>query len=259
MGAKVAHEVGSHSFSHIDFSPRTSDDDLVQREIEACLAVMKPLGLRLRSLVYPYNNMGHAYHALLHRYGIIAVRHRDDRIRLSYPERSPAGVYKIYESMNLRSASYYHYRDKAELFISHAIERGAAYHLWFHPSDPSEVFRNEFSQILKIIQREREAGNLWAATMADLAAYCEARERISVQSKTENNTRTIEVRSVLDTQKYGTPEVTLVVRTQAAPKRVQRETGNTVETLAPSAMRFENSGGLVLNVPAVNQTLHLSF
>lgn len=257
--AKVGHEVGSHSFSHIDFSPRTSDDDLVKREIEACLDVMKPLGLRLRSLVYPYNNMGHAYHGLLHQYGIIAVRHRDDKVRLSYPERSPTGVYKIYESMNLRSANYYHYRDKAELFIAQAIERGASYHLWFHPSDPAEVFRNEFSEILGIIQREREAGNLWTATMGDLAAYCEARERITLQSKTEDNTTTIEMRSTLDTQKYGTPEVTLVVRSHATPKRVQRKIGDTVETLSAASVRLENNGTLVLNVPAVNQTLDLSF
>src|SRR5215469_5559833 len=116
--AKVAHELGSHSFSHVDFSPQTSNRELIRREMEETLAVMTPFGITLKSLVYPFNLMGHSYQDLLYQFGIIAVRHRDDRIRLSYPERTAPGVYKIYESMNLRSPKFYNYGDKAELFIS---------------------------------------------------------------------------------------------------------------------------------------------
>ena len=187
IGAKVPHEVGSHSFSHIDFSPQTSDRELVRMEMQESLAAIAPFRLRLRSLVYPFNHMGHSYHDLLHQFGIIAVRHRDEKVRLSYPERSAAGVYKIYESMNLRSSNHYDYRDKAELFIDHAIQHRLAYHLWFHPSDPRKVFQKEFREILRTIQQQREAGNVWVATMGDLASYCEARECISLQSKTEKD------------------------------------------------------------------------
>ncbi|MFZ0868406.1 MAG: polysaccharide deacetylase family protein [Candidatus Sulfotelmatobacter sp.] len=259
MRAKVGHEVGSHSFSHIDFSPQTSNPELVEREIEECLAAMAPLGLKLRSLVYPFNHMGHSYHDLLHKFGIIAVRHRDERIRLSYPERSASGVYKIYESMNLRSANRYHYRDKAELFIDHAEEQGASYHLWFHPSDPRSVFQKEFYEILQIIQRQREAGNIWVATMGDLASYCEARECISLQSKSERDQRTIQIRSSLNTEKYGIPEVTLVVPAKTMPKRIRRQIGATSLETAPDAECTRRNGALILNVPAVTQTITLSF
>ena len=259
IGTKVAHEIGSHSFSHIDFSARTSDRELVRREMEGCLAAMAPFGLKLRSLVYPFNKMGHSYHDLLHQFGVVAVRHRDDRIRLTYPERSASGVYKIYESMNLRSARYYNYRDKVELFIAHAIENGAAYHLWFHPSDPRSVFEKEFYEVLQIIQRQREAGNVWAATMGDLASYCEARERIQVQSKKEKDKRTLEIQSTLDTDKYGIPDVTLVLPAQTAPKRIRRQIGSTIEELGADAVSSKRSGSLILNVPAVTQTITISF
>jgi peptidoglycan/xylan/chitin deacetylase (PgdA/CDA1 family) len=259
IGARVAHEIGSHSFSHIDFSSQTSNRELVKREIEECLAAMAPFGLRLRSLVYPFNRMGHAYHDLLHRFGIIVVRHRDEAIRLSYPERSASGVYKIYESMNLRSADHYHYRDKAELFIARAVEQGASYHLWFHPSDPRAVFQKEFYEILRIIQQQREAGNVWVATMGDLASYCEARECISLQSKTEKDQRTFQIQSSLDTDKYGTPDVTLVVPAGTMPKRIRREIGGTVAEPRPDAVCARRNGRLILNVPAVTQTITLSF
>ncbi len=256
--AKVGHEIGSHSFSHIDFSPQTSNRELVRRELEQCLAVMRPLGLKLRSLVYPFNSMGHCYHDLLHEFGVIAVRHRDDKIRLSYPERSSPGVYKIYESMNLRSASYYTYRDKAELFIDAAIEGGSAYHLWFHPSDPHSVFQTEFSGILQIIQRQREAGNVWAVTMGDLASYCEARECVTVHSSTVEGKRILEIRSSLDTEKYGTPEVTLVIPEESMPRYIRQRVGGTMTELRPGRECTRRNGSLILNLPAISQTVALS-
>jgi len=259
IGAKVPHEIGSHSFSHIDFSPQTSDRELVKREMEECLAVMAPLGLRLRSLVYPFNHMGHAYHDLLHQFGVIAVRHRDEKVRLSYPERSAAGVYKIYESMNLRSSNHYDYRDKSELFLDHAIQHGMAYHLWFHPSDPRTVFQKEFCEILQTIQRQREAGHVWVATMGDLASYCEARECISLRSTTGKDERTLHIQSSLDTNKYGIPEVTLVVPSNARPKRIQRKVGDALLGASPDAVCAQRNDTFILNLPAVTQTVTLSF
>lgn len=257
--AKVAHEIGSHSFSHIDFSPHTSNRELVKSEIEECRAVMGSHGLQLRSLVYPFNNMGHAYHDLLYQCGIIAVRHRDTRIRLSYPERSPTGVYKIYESMNLRSTDHYHYRDKAEMFITHALEQGTAYHLWFHPSDPRSVFQNEFAAILEIIQQLREAGSVWTATMGNLAAYCEARERTTVQSRNENGIRTLEIQSALDTGKYGIPDLTLTMPAQTMPKTICCHIDGISTELKPDLICSQKNGTLSLNVLAANQTITLSF
>lgn len=257
--AKVAHEIGSHSFSHIDFSPQASDPELVRREIEECRSVMKLYGLQLRVLVYPFNNMGHVYHDLLHKHGIIAVRHRDAKIRLSYPERSPSGVYKIYESMNLRSTDRYHYRDKAQLFIAHAVEQGAAYHLWFHPSDPQSVFQKEFADILEIIGRLREAGSVWTATMGDLASYCEGRERTTVRSIVENSTRGLEVQSAIDTEKYGVPEITLTMPAQAAPKSIRSDIGGTSKELKPELISSYSNGRLILNILAANQTITLTF
>jgi peptidoglycan/xylan/chitin deacetylase (PgdA/CDA1 family) len=259
VGAKVAHEVGSHSFSHIDFSPQTSDRELVKREIEESVAAMSPFGIKLRSLVYPFNRMGHSYHDLLHQFGIIAVRHRDERIRLSYPERGTSGVYKIYESMNLRSTDFYNYRDKADLLIAHAVQHGAAYHLWFHPSDPRSVFQKEFYEILRIIQIQREAGTIWVATMGDLASYCEARESLTIQSETEKDKRTLRIRGSLNADKYGIPDVTLVMPAKAMPMSIQRQIGSTSERLTPHAVCAIKNDKLVLNVPAVTQTIVLSF
>src|SRR5438477_6735930 len=135
LGSSVHHEIGTHSFSHIDFSPACSDPILVRRELEESAIAMQRFGVSPKSLVYPFNRMGHAYHDLLSELSITAVRHRDQRIRLSYPERMPSGVYKFYESMNLRRAKHYDYLDKVKIFMANAMARSAALPLGFHASD----------------------------------------------------------------------------------------------------------------------------
>src|SRR5205814_7334150 len=120
-----------HSFSHIDFSPDTSTPELVERELNACNKAMHPFGVRPRSLVFCFNHTGYQHLDLLSRLGITAVRHRDSRVRLTYPERTASGVYRLYESMNLRLTSRYNYADKARIFIDEAIRRGLADPLCF--------------------------------------------------------------------------------------------------------------------------------
>jgi polysaccharide deacetylase len=257
--AKVDHEVGSHTFSHIDFSARTSNTDLVRQEIEACVSAMNAVGLPLKSLVYPFNNMGHSYLDLLHGLGVIAVRHRDSAVRLSYPERTPAGVYKIYESMNLRSAKRYEYRDKVEIFLDRAAERTAAYHLWFHPSDPRDVFENEFRQILEIIARERASGTVWVATMGELASYCEARENLTLQATTEGATTTLSMTSTLKSNTYGTPIVTLTLPARAKPRAIARRFGHGTEDLKIDDVCVLRGDTLIIDVPAQSQTVTLRF
>ncbi len=209
--SNVPHEIATHSFSHVDFSPGNSDDKLIIREIEECIKVMVPLGLKPKSLVFPFNKMGYSYLDVLSDLGITSVRHRDAKVRLSYPVRTRSGVYKIYESMNLRSTRYYDYVDKAKVFVEEAAKRHAVYHLWFHPSDTTSVFENEFHSIIKYICDEREKGLVWIATMSELAAYCEARESVNLQVQKNNNEIKIFIDSSLDRQKYGDQEISLII------------------------------------------------
>src|SRR5258706_4985083 len=75
VDAKTRHEIGTHTFSHINFSTRCSTSDLVHEEIHACAEAMRPFGGTPRSLVFPHNIMGYPYLPLLPADGIVAVRH----------------------------------------------------------------------------------------------------------------------------------------------------------------------------------------
>jgi peptidoglycan/xylan/chitin deacetylase (PgdA/CDA1 family) len=224
LGSKVRHELGSHSFSHISFLAENSTPDLVEQELAQCQAAMSPFHLSARSLVYPYNQMGHHYDSVLAKFGISCVRHRDPFVRLSYPERLPSGLYKLYESMNLRRATHYDYIEKARMFLDESMKRYAAYHLWFHPSDPTEVFEHEFRGIIQHMAQLRREGKLWVTTMGALAAYCEAREQSTLNVQRNGDQLNITLRSNYDVDRYGKTVLTLRVTSDTRLSECQLRT-----------------------------------
>jgi len=262
IDCKTPQEVGTHSFSHIDFTARYSTPELVCRELEICIEAMQPFGMRPRSLVFPRNRAEYSYLPLLASAGIVAVRHREKNceIRLSYPERTPVGVYKIYESMNLRIARHYDYLEKAKIFIQKAMERHAVYSLWFHPSDPTEVFDTQLRGILRYIDSERRGGRLWVTTMRDLAAYCEARERLQLRTERVENMLTLFVESSLDISRYGTPEISLLIPAPSEPRSAWLELIDGERK--PVSMRLVSGNGsprLIVNVPTSAKALQFRF
>ncbi len=136
---------------------------------------------------------------------------------MSYPERLPSGVYKLYESMNLRRARHYDYVEKALMFLEEACARQAAYHIWFHPSDPTTIFEREFRGIIQHMAKLRGEGRLWVATMGELAAYCEAREQTSLHVERDANELKVALRSNFDAERYGKTILTLRILSDSMP------------------------------------------
>ncbi len=223
MRSSVKHEIGTHSFSHIDFSDEFSSRDLVSRELEECIKVMEPFGVKPTSLVFPHSALGYSYLDILAEKNITAVRHPVRTVLLSYPERTSQGIYKIYQTMNTRSARHYDYFDKAKIFLDRAFKTTSVFHLWFHPSDPLEIFTNEFRRIVEYAAKTRKERGLWIATMADIASYCEARESLKLDiSKNGDKTR-IFFKSSLDRRRYGTSDITLQFSDYALPSKAAYE------------------------------------
>jgi len=261
LDSRTRHEIGTHSFSHINFSERYSTPELIHQELEACGAAMRPFGLsRPRSLVFPHNVSEYSYLPLLAETGIVAVRHRDSAVRLSYPERTVSGVYKITESMNLRPAKYYDYAEKAKIFIQEAAARNAAYSLWFHPSDPSELFDVHFRRILEHINAERNAGRVWVATMGDLAAYCEARERVQISVERGSETLTLSFRNSVDSSRFESTEITVLVPITSRPTAAWLELADgRLKRLNDLSLHNSNPDLLLINVPTTAKILRLIF
>ncbi len=200
---------------------------------------MAPLGLPLRSLVYPFNNMGHHHLDIIADLGLTAVRHRDPRIRLSYPERSPDGVYK--------------------LWVQQALRQKAAYHLWFHPSDPTEIFENEFRRIIQYMAQLRDQGHLWVTTMGELAAYCEARQKFNLDVHWDSGSLRIRFESNYDLGRYGNTDVTLRIPLSRQPKKCRIRSAHAEQIIDGKPEARDPSGGrfFVFNVPVTAREMEV--
>src|SRR6266550_275829 len=258
LDSPVRHEVATHSFSHIDFSSTCSDSSLVRRELEESAAAMQRVGIIPRSLVYPFNRMGHVYHDLLAELSITAVRHRDRRIRLSYPERMPSGVYKLYESMNLRKPKRYDYLDKVKIFMAKAMAHCAAFHLWFHPSDSLSLAETELLQIVRYLDSLRKEGLVWVAPMAEIASYCEARHRLTPEVRRTNGEITIIWQGSFPSEKYGHTELSLVFPPLPRPRRVALTDGDGCQDLEFGRSSVQTADRrLLINMPTTAKSLHI--
>jgi hypothetical protein len=256
QSSSVKHEIAVHTFSHISLGPGDSSQQLVRDEIARCIEVMSAFGIKPRSFVFPFNKMGLHHLPLLGELGITAVRNRDPRVRLSYPEPTESGVYKLYESMLLRTPKYYDLVDKVALFLAESLQRRAVVNIWFHPSDEWRLFADEFARTLQLLSRERERGSVWIATMEDLAAYSEARNKLKGTVRFLDDRLTIDFTERYDDARYGKVELSLVVPSINIPLRGYVVENESTAPLRPESFSVDRAAGCtVVNIPATAKRL----
>jgi len=162
--------------------------------------------------------------------------------------------------MNLRIAKYYDYPEKARMFIEEAKRRHAVYHIWFHPSDPLEVFESVFSRILAYVLQERKRNAVWVATMSEISAYCEARERTSLSVRHDGSETTIAFKRSFDPARYGSPTLTIAFPEGVRPVvcLLEREDG-----IVEAPIRTVNTGNgctrILINVPSTARAVRARF
>jgi hypothetical protein len=148
---KVKHEIGCHTFSHIDCSDDVCTPDVLKTEIKACQQASIPLGIELKSFVHPAHTIGNL--ETLKESGFTSFRTDYDNI-LGYPENRGKSFWELKSSMEFAyrkewSSAYHIYRYKK--IIDRAINAHAVCVFWFHPSMPEifvkEVMPNVFSYL----------------------------------------------------------------------------------------------------------------
>jgi hypothetical protein len=197
--AKAAHEIGTHTFSHIYTADPATTAEVWAAEMEQCAALHRELGLALHSLVYPRNQI--KFLDTLEQYGIVAYRgvegnraheqrgvaHLMQRaLALPPPTYNPQTLEVGERLVNLPASQFLLAYDgirgriptasrvrQARLGIEQAVQRGEIYHLWFHPFNLGTSARmfEALEQILIEAAQRRERGQLQVLTMAQAAEW----------------------------------------------------------------------------------------
>lgn len=184
LDSDAGHELGCHTFSHIDFTDVRCPDGVALDEIRACRDAFASFGVVPRSMVFPGGTHGH--YALLAQEGFTCVRRQiREGVELFYPVRHESGLWVLPSSAPLDSQGMgwdacYVVR-RLRKYIDRAIEHGLVCHLWFHPSLLDESIMEEvLPDLLAYASRKRDSGELWLATMRQVADYCECVSRVQV-------------------------------------------------------------------------------
>lgn len=174
IDSKVEHEIGCHTFTHIDFSDKNCPKNVAVDEIKACEQAAEKFDVKLKSIVFPGGTWGNI--SVLKDNNFLIYRRNFGKYDLHYPFRDEFGLLVTPTSgaleFNLNygwSAKFF--LKKLKRHIDKAIESGTIAHLWFHPSCNSFFIKNIFPHFFKYAVAKREKGELWIGTMQEIADY----------------------------------------------------------------------------------------
>ena len=176
LASSVKHEIGCHGFSHLGFGSYCPEE-VASAELDACLEVMKPYGIRPRSFVFPGNDVGKL--ELLARKGFLAVRTFPvGRAEISLPLRLREGIWGVHSSVAVdvddRILDYGRRCERLKKFTDRAAQTGLAAHFWFHPSLQQRQMEEILFPLLDYCGAMRDKGKLDILTMEQLVMATES-------------------------------------------------------------------------------------
>ncbi len=203
LEARVAQEIGCHSFSHVIFGDPGCSRETAESEVRACVQAARELGITPRSWAFPRNSVGHldvlrehgftcfrgpepTWHmggggavGRLRRAGHVADVVLARRPPVVLPERTQ-GLINIPASMMyfpMHGARRHIPISRRVRRVLEGIERAARkqriMHLWFHPTnlaDETEAMLGGLRTVFGEVARRREREELDVLPMGELAA-----------------------------------------------------------------------------------------
>lgn len=199
--ARLDHEIGCHTFAHVEFNDPRVDRTVARAEIGRCVQLATDRGISLRSFVFPRNAVGHR--DVLAEYGFTCYRGRrpgtengssrrpvrkatEGLTRVDAPPlveptvdeyglvNVPASLYLFdFEGIarriveNLRGD---YVLRAAKAGIDAVIGSGRVLHLWLHPNNiTADRDVRRLRAVLGYLEERRESTDLRVATMGELA------------------------------------------------------------------------------------------
>jgi peptidoglycan/xylan/chitin deacetylase (PgdA/CDA1 family) len=171
LDSPVNHEIGNHTFSHIDFTDKNCPPIVADEEMAASIDAAKPYGIDFTSFVYPGGTLGN--YDTIKKHGIITFRKSTD-FDLAFPYRDENGLIITTRSEGFEGKENYNWSDNYITYrltkaIDKAIDTGTVVHYWFHPSLDHRPLHHIMPNVFKYAAQKRDKGKLWITTMTDLA------------------------------------------------------------------------------------------
>jgi len=170
LNSKAHHEIGCHTFSHINCRNEICPPDVLRDELMAWKDAASVFGITAESFVFPGGTYGNF--KVLKEFGYKIYRTKSTNFELSSPVFDNNGLIQTFSSSAFQDPLYGYnpdlYINSLKKSIEKAIKNKTFAHIWFHPSVDPWIVQNVFPEILKFISTNREKDLLEVKTMRNL-------------------------------------------------------------------------------------------
>lgn len=156
IGAKTQHEIGCHTFSHIDCTDEICPKEVFDAEIGICKWLARERGVELTSFVHPGHTIGNLDNLALQ--GFTSFQTDPGNI-LGYPVKHTNGLWELKRTYELGfrsdwSVDYHKFRYKR--IIERAIKSNTVCNFWFHPSFDERFLDEVVPDLFAYIESKRD-------------------------------------------------------------------------------------------------------
>lgn len=165
LNSKIKHEIGCHTFSHIDCSDEICSPEVFNAEIDKCKNIAIEWGLILKSFVHPAYSIGNLDE--LADQGFTNFR-TDYNNKLGFPIKHANGLWEIKQTTEFRYYDYYSIKYQIQRYITiikRAIKTNTIASIWFHPSIHPIFVKQIFPEVLDFINKNQD--KIWVTTHHD--------------------------------------------------------------------------------------------
>lgn len=177
----VNHEIGCHTFSHIDCRDGVCPPEVFRQEMEECQKLAKQRGIDLKTFIYPAHTVGNVKE--LPALGFSNYRTNLGNI-LGYPVKHENGLWEIKSSFQLEWrkdwSPEYHIK-RTNTIIDRAIKNNSVCHFWFHPSFEREYVEEVLPAVLDHLNKRRN--DIQITTMEDYVNWLNASQNVPLVKK----------------------------------------------------------------------------
>jgi len=168
--SKTKHEIGSHTFSHIDCTYKNCSKELMDAELKKCVELAKLKGITMKSHVFPGGTFGN-YESLKEN-GFTNYRKPFEN-EIDIPVIDEFGLVRIPSSLGMDKDPYawtasFHIK-QFKKFLARTVRSKQVCHFWFHPSMDPWYLEEVLPHVLACVAEERDKGSIELMTMNEMA------------------------------------------------------------------------------------------
>jgi hypothetical protein len=172
---KIGHEIGCHSFSHINCSDTLCPPEVIESELAASQKAADKYGIRLESFIFPGHTMGN--YDSLRSMGYTSMRTNFINV-LGYPFLHPSGLWEHKTTMELfynPLFSIAHNLNRYQIILNKCMKNHQVCNLWFHPSMPETDLRRIVPTVYGWLDSNRD--RIWTTTMKEYTSWLNTNTR----------------------------------------------------------------------------------